>query len=482
MPEIFSIDPKRNHVVLGQDRTGEMRFTVTNASSEELRGHVRTKALEPCEAAWLVTDRDSAAFQPGQAQEFSVAVRVPDAVDPGTYSFRLEAASERNPDHEKTAGPSVSFEVPVKPNGGGKWKDYWWVPLVVLLAGVLVWVVARALDGSPPDFDGEWRRNQAGAGLQSVTVIEKADPDGGDPRYSVVATYDDRCVCKPCDLVATDEAELRGETLAIQWSDESADLYHTLELTLEEAPADTDRRSMLARYEVENARDPSTSPPPEVVVLTSGDSRSRDTANLAARIQEFDRQTLSAAAAGWRLALMREIQVSGAGSVDSSDCAGASPPPPPPPPPPAVPRLRGDYRIQHKLNSRYVDAHTSGDRDFGLVTRTFQSNNSQVWTFTPQGGQNEYRIQHKTNGRYVDAHTSQDRDFHLVTRGFQPNNSQIWVVTRAGSGTRDYHIRHKTNMRYVDGHEDAGHDFRLVTRNAQHNTTQVWTLTPAGNN
>ena len=148
----------------------------------------------------------------------------------------------------------------------------------------------------------------------------------------------------------------------------------------------------------------------------------------------------------------------------------------PPRPRPESPPLNGGiYTIQQRSNGRYVDAHVTSDRDYLLVTRTRQDNDTQRWIFTPLGG-NVYTIQQKGNGRYVDAHVTSDRDYELVTRTRQDNDTQRWILRRVGRDT--YTIQQKSNGRYVDAHEHAGRDFALVTRQPQNQDTQRWVIRP----
>jgi len=85
------------------------------------------------------------------------------------------------------------------------------------------------------------------------------------------------------------------------------------------------------------------------------------------------------------------------------------------------------YTIQQKSNGRFVDAHEIEGKDFALVTRTAQNNDTQRWILTPLGD-NTYTIQQKSNGRFVDAHEIEGKDFALVTRTAQNNDTQRWLI------------------------------------------------------
>jgi hypothetical protein len=92
---------------------------------------------------------------------------------------------------------------------------------------------------------------------------------------------------------------------------------------------------------------------------------------------------------------------------------------------PSIPS--GMYTIQQKSNGRFIDAHEIAEKDFALVTRTAQNNDTQRWVLTHLGG-NTYTIQQKSNGRFIDAHEIAEKDFALVTRTAQNNDTQRWVI------------------------------------------------------
>lgn len=138
----------------------------------------------------------------------------------------------------------------------------------------------------------------------------------------------------------------------------------------------------------------------------------------------------------------------------------------------------GTYTIRQKSNGRFLDAHEIADKDFRLVTRPAQNNDTQRWELAPVGA--VYAIRQKSNGRFLDAHDTAANDFRLVTRPAQNDATQRWVVMPVGDGS--FTIRQLSNLRFVDAHEIAGEDFRLVTRPAQNNDTQRWLLDSLGAN
>ena len=138
----------------------------------------------------------------------------------------------------------------------------------------------------------------------------------------------------------------------------------------------------------------------------------------------------------------------------------------------------GTYTIRQKSSGRFLDAHEIADKDFRLVTRPAQNNDTQRWQLVPVGA--VYAIRQKSNGRFLDAHENPANDFRLVTRPPQSDATQRWVVLPSAGGTST--IRQLSNGRFVDAHEAAANDFAVVTRTAQNDDTQRWLLTNIGAN
>jgi hypothetical protein len=131
------------------------------------------------------------------------------------------------------------------------------------------------------------------------------------------------------------------------------------------------------------------------------------------------------------------------------------------------------YTIQQKSNGRFVDAHEIEGKDFGMVSRPAQNNDTQRWVIIPLGN-NTYTMQQKSNGRFVDAHEIQQKDFAVVTRPQQHNNTQRWVFNPLGND--EYTIKQLSSGRFLDAHEIEPKDFAIVTRPAQNNDTQRWVI------
>jgi hypothetical protein len=138
----------------------------------------------------------------------------------------------------------------------------------------------------------------------------------------------------------------------------------------------------------------------------------------------------------------------------------------------------GTFTIRQKSSGRFLDAHEIADKDFALVTRTNQNNDTQRWTLKPIG--TVFMIRQKSSGRFLDAHDTSVNDFRLVTRAAQTDDSQRWISMPQADGSVT--LRQLSNLRFADAHEIADKDFALVTRAEQNNDTQRWTLTSIGAN
>jgi hypothetical protein len=109
------------------DASGQARvpFTVTNASAQPHRGRLLTRPSDPARPEWFSIVGESVRdFAPHAAEQVVVQLFVPPATPWGSYSFRLDAVSEDNPDEDYTEGPSVAFDVAPPPQA--KRAPFWW--------------------------------------------------------------------------------------------------------------------------------------------------------------------------------------------------------------------------------------------------------------------------------------------------------------------------------------------------------------------
>lgn len=138
---------------------------------------------------------------------------------------------------------------------------------------------------------------------------------------------------------------------------------------------------------------------------------------------------------------------------------------------------RGRYTIRQRSTGRFLDAHEIPSKDFAVVTRPSQSNDTQKWVILPVGG--IYTLQQSSNGRFVDAHES-GHDFGAVTREAQGNATQRWILGHLGNGV--FSLQQQSSGRFLDAHEIESRDFAAVTRTAQDDASQRWIMRSAGGN
>jgi hypothetical protein len=145
----FTVTAAGQKVSLDSAGTAQAPFTVTNASPQTLRGRLLAKPSEPAKPEWLsIVGEPVRDFAPNAAEQVVVQVSVPPTTAPGSYSFRLDAVSEADPDEDFTEGPSVAFDVAAPPPPNGR-KFPWWILAIVgavvllIIIGVVVWLVTK---------------------------------------------------------------------------------------------------------------------------------------------------------------------------------------------------------------------------------------------------------------------------------------------------------------------------------------------------
>ena len=124
----------------------------------------------------------------------------------------------------------------------------------------------------------------------------------------------------------------------------------------------------------------------------------------------------------------------------------------------SVAAVHGIVRLQGG-GIRFLDAHEISERDFNVVTRAFQNNNTQHWRMTNVGG-NVHTIQQVSSGRFLDAHEIASLNFRVVTRPQQDNNTQQWRLFDFGGGF--FTIQQVSSGRFLEATFDG--DFQVVTR------------------
>ena len=153
----FAVTTAGQKVSLDGQGGAQAQYTVTNTSSVQLRGRLLTVALGSASGEWFSIAGDAVReFGPSGVERALVQITIPEGTPPGTYSFRLDAVSEPDPDEDFTEGPSVSFDVaaPAAP----KKKFPWWIVIaigavvVLMIIGVVVWLLTKGGgESSGPD-------------------------------------------------------------------------------------------------------------------------------------------------------------------------------------------------------------------------------------------------------------------------------------------------------------------------------------------
>lgn len=135
----------------------------------------------------------------------------------------------------------------------------------------------------------------------------------------------------------------------------------------------------------------------------------------------------------------------------------------------------GVFTLQHTGNSsQFLDAHEIQQRDFNVVTRQFQNNNTQHWVLTNMGS-GLYTIMQVSSGRFLDAHEIPELDYRVVTRQEQDNNTQLWRLIDYGGAF--FTIQQVSSGQFLEAYIDQGHDFQAVTRPERFgDNLQLWRI------
>jgi hypothetical protein len=143
MANTFSVTAVADKVSLDAQRKGLASFTVTNTSDQPVRGRGQVAVTPPADPSWFtVVGNVSRPIAAGGTEQYPVQIAMAPAAPAGTYSFRLDAVNEANPDEDTTAGPTVTFEAPAA-EAPVKRKFPWWI--VILVAVVVVGAVIVVL-------------------------------------------------------------------------------------------------------------------------------------------------------------------------------------------------------------------------------------------------------------------------------------------------------------------------------------------------
>jgi hypothetical protein len=138
-PASFTVTSAGQRVSLDANGAAQASFTVANTSTQTVRGRLLARPGDTAKPEWFsVVGETVRQFGPNAAEQVVVQLNVPRAAPPGTYSFRLDAVSEADPDEDFTEGPSVAFEVAAAPPPP-KRKIPWWI--FAIAGGVLLLII-----------------------------------------------------------------------------------------------------------------------------------------------------------------------------------------------------------------------------------------------------------------------------------------------------------------------------------------------------
>src|SRR5215218_10087766 len=108
----FTVTAAGQKVNLGTSGAAQASFMVTNTSAQTLKGRMLTRPSDSGSPEWFSVVGESVRdFAPNAAEQVVVQLAFPPGTPPGSYSFRLDAVSQIDPDEDFTEGPSVAFEV-----------------------------------------------------------------------------------------------------------------------------------------------------------------------------------------------------------------------------------------------------------------------------------------------------------------------------------------------------------------------------------
>jgi hypothetical protein len=242
MAQTFAVTAVGDKVPLDAQRRGLTSFTVSNTTDQPARGRGQVTPLAGADPSWFtVVGNASRPFGAKATEQYPVQIAVPPTAPPGSYSFRLDAVNEANPDEDTADGPSVSFEVP---SGAAPARKFpWWiaaVAAVVLIGAVVVVLLISGGDDKPTpstpsgttgsgptgprpmqlsDFEGTWKNpDSSSLGFDALEISVTGDTATVKPATRGCgiaagrATGSARLVLAQCEW-ASAPAQLSGETL-----------------------------------------------------------------------------------------------------------------------------------------------------------------------------------------------------------------------------------------------------------------------------
>jgi hypothetical protein len=150
----FDVTTPVTSIALDASRTGEVAFTVSNATQAPIRAESNAVGGAGTQDAWFRVLDGERPYPVGGAEQVRVSVAVPATAAPGSYSFVLRTMLVRGvPEEDFDDSPEVRFEVAPGPVAPAPPKRFpWWIVLVVaaILAVIVLAGIAFVLSRPGP--------------------------------------------------------------------------------------------------------------------------------------------------------------------------------------------------------------------------------------------------------------------------------------------------------------------------------------------
>jgi hypothetical protein len=112
---VFVITTTTSELRLDGSRKGQVTYTVTNTTQQNLRARADVVPEANAQKSWFTVVDPERDAPIGSTQQFTVQVAVPGDVAHGSYRFRLDVADPQNPDELSGEGPWTTLVVPAPP-------------------------------------------------------------------------------------------------------------------------------------------------------------------------------------------------------------------------------------------------------------------------------------------------------------------------------------------------------------------------------
>lgn len=186
----------------GRVAEGKLSLTVRNGSDRLQTARITIESTDGADPSWFAIDGAPPTrphwlecdFEPNTTQTLGVSVKAPRQAEQKTYTFRVKATAEADPDNDYAESPVVSLVVPAldvePPPPPFKWWKVAAAAAVVLVIGIGAWYALRptapelpaGLVGAEPDAAIE---RLLGAGFTDDDITVEQGPPVGNPPNTV---------------------------------------------------------------------------------------------------------------------------------------------------------------------------------------------------------------------------------------------------------------------------------------------------------